>query len=249
MKGTDSAKENGWGIDGCRSGWIAAGPAGQWLHDDNLLRLLERMQPETAMIDMPIGLSGQGVERRVEQAARKHLGRKASSVFTPPCRDAVYASDYRSACELQEQHNGKRISIQAWNIVPRIRELDVLLREQRHWIERVYESHPELNFCLLNGGLPILESKKKADGRALRLACLQQYSPDVLLHFESGLRLFKGKGVQPDDLIDALCLQAVSLMNHCWLGEESLTDRFGLSMGFRIPSMARLKPLQEGAKA
>lgn len=232
----EKGTENGWGIDGCRTGWIAAGPDGQWLHDDNMLRLLERMQPETAMIDMPIGLSGKGVERTVEPAARKRLGRKASSVFTPPCRDAVYASDYRSACDLQEQHNGKRISIQAWNIAPRIRELDGLLREQVYWVTRVFESHPELNFCLLNGGRPIFESKKTAEGKAQRLACLQQYVPDVLLYFESGRQLFKGKGVQADDLIDALCLQLVSSLQHTWLEAGAQQDEFGLLMGFQVPA-------------
>lgn len=193
------------------------------------------MQPETVMIDMPIGLSGKGVERTVEQAARKQLGRKASSVFTPPCREAVYASDYRSACDLQEQHNGKRISIQAWNIVPRIRALDGLLRAHPAWQQRLYESHPELNFCLLNGGNPLMESKKTASGRLQRIACLQSCMPDAAARFESGLRQFRSPGVQPDDLIDALCLQAVACMEHRWLEYPAAADAAGLYMGFRVP--------------
>ena len=230
-----AAYTGGWGIDGCRSGWIAAGPNGQWLHHSQLLPLLRQAEAETVLIDMPVGLSGGGIERKSEQAARKALGRKAASVFTPPCRAAVYAADYRRACELQEAQNGKRISIQAWNIAPRIRELDGLLREHGYWVPRVFESHPELNFCLLNGGRPIFESKKTAEGKAQRLACLQQYAPDVLLHFESGLQLFRGKGVQADDLIDALCLQLVSKLQHAWLEADAQQDEFGLLMGFRVP--------------
>ena len=227
----------GWGIDACRSGWIAAGPSGQWLHHSNLLQVLEQSQAQTVFIDMPVGLSGGGTERRAEQAARKLLGRKASSVFTPPCRAAINAPDYISACEIQEKYNGKRISVQAWNIAPRIRELDAVLQEHGHWAERVFESHPELNFCLLNGGGPILESKKTAEGRAQRLDCLQQYLPDAWLHFETGQQRFKGKGVKADDLIDALCLQVVSGLQHAWLQPDTQQDEFGLAMGFRVPVM------------
>jgi predicted RNase H-like nuclease len=230
-----TAMGNSWGIDGCRSGWIAAGPNGQWLHHSNLLQLLEEAKAETVFIDMPVGLSGGGIERQAEQAARKLLGRKAASVFTPPCRSAVYAEDYRQACALQEKQNSKRISIQAWNIVPRIRELDKLLREHENWAQRMYESHPELNFCLLNAGHPILESKKTAAGRACRLVCLRQYVPDAVLYIEMGQRQFKGQGVQADDLIDALCLHVVSGLQHAWLEPGIEQDEFGLGMGFRVP--------------
>jgi predicted RNase H-like nuclease len=89
---------------------------------------------------------------------------------------------------------------------------------------------------LLNGGRPIFESKKTAEGKAQRLACLQQYVPDVLLYFESGRQLFKGKGVQADDLIDALCLQLVSSLQHTWLEAGAQQDEFGLLMGFRVPA-------------
>jgi predicted RNase H-like nuclease len=235
VEATQGGNRNAWGIDACRSGWIAAGPEGRWLHDSHLLRLLEQTGAETVLIDMPIGLSGEKADRNAEAAARKILGRKASSVFTPPCRKAVYATDYREACALQEAYNGKRISIQAWNIVPRICELDQLLQAQTVWRKRLFESHPELNFCILNGGQPIMESKKTAAGKVQRLRVLQSFLPGAEEVFLAGRRAFLKRQVQDDDLLDALCLKVVSGMNHAWLQSLAQEDEFGLGTGFRVP--------------
>jgi predicted RNase H-like nuclease len=237
----------GWGIDACRSGWIAAGPEGRWLHDSQLLRLLEQTGAETVLIDMPIGLSGGTADRNAETAARKILGRKASSVFTPPCRKAVYAADYLEACSIQEAYNGKRISIQAWNIVPRIRELDQLLQAHTVWRLRLFESHPELNFCILNGGKPVLESKKTAAGRLERMRVLQSFFPGAEEVFLAGRRAFSKLQVQDDDLLDALCLKVVSEMKDAWLETPAQEDELGLGMGFRVPVLRPNNEVSIGA--
>lgn len=231
----ESQTTSAWGIDACRSGWIAAGPDGQWLHSSDLAGLLAQMEAGAVLIDMPIGLSGEGILRKAEESARKIMGRKASSVFTPPCRKAVYAADYQTACALQEAETGQRISIQAWNIVPRIRALDALLQLKNSWRERLFESHPELNFCLLNGGTPLFESKKTAAGLALRLQLLERYLPGAEQVFDNARSRYQRRQVQDDDLADALCLQVVSTLPGQWLDGEAPLDAKGLRMGFWVP--------------
>src|SRR5690606_24608734 len=52
------------------------------------------------------------------------------------------------------------VSIQAFGIFPKIREVDVLLSERPDLRERVFESHPEVAFMRLNGGIPMRLPKK-----------------------------------------------------------------------------------------
>ena len=53
-----------------------------------------------------------------------------------------------------------------------MRELDALLDSRPPLRNRVFEAHPELAFARLNGGAPVLASKKTEEGQRVRLALL-----------------------------------------------------------------------------
>src|SRR5262245_22087253 len=91
------------GVDGCRSGWIAAFVRPDLR--DVRVRIVARFAdvpaapeaPAIIAVDIPIGLperAGQG-GRAAENAVRPLLGARQSSVFSVPSRAAVGAQDYR----------------------------------------------------------------------------------------------------------------------------------------------------------
>ena len=107
--------------------------------------------------------------------ARKILkGRLSSRVFSPPIREVIDCPDYASANAMQRRLCGRGLSVQAWNISPKIRELadflDARAALQRRWVE----VHPEIAFARLNGGMPIHESKKSPQGAGLRERLLRE---------------------------------------------------------------------------
>lgn len=171
------------GVDGCRGGWIAAiAEPGEQPEIGVFSRFSEIVEalPQDAMIavDMPIGLPDHGGAggRGPETLVRPLLGMRQSSVFSIPSRDAAYAGNdrpdvswlaaHRHASEVAMQTSmpPRGVSIQAFGLFAKVRELDGLLRQQAGLGERVMESHPELCFWRLNGQKP-LEQPKKVKGR------------------------------------------------------------------------------------
>jgi predicted RNase H-like nuclease len=227
------------GVDGCRGGWISVTYAGQWVLCTHIQDLLLSVPKGNIIIDMPLGLSGGGVSRSVEQEVRPLLGRKASTLFTPPSRIALSAHTYAEACALNKQYQGSGISIQCWNIVPRIRELDELLKNNPQHRGRFYESHPELVFMFLNKRQPLYNTKKTKEGQRERLGILKQYMKNVADYFEEGLSQFPRKQVQPDDLLDALALACISGQKLSPLAPLA-QDEHGISMNLWIPEALRI---------
>ncbi len=197
------------GVDGCRAGWVMAlvRPEGP----EAVIRVVPHFADVLAegcdiiAVDMPIGLperagpGGRGPERLV----RRKLPGRSSSVFSVPSRAAIYAADYAEACRiaLATSDPPRALSRQLFNIMPRIREVDAALRAEPAMVPRVFESHPELAFCRMNGGLPP-PKKKTADGMAARR----------LLLAEAGLAA-GGKpprGAAIDDVLDALACATVA---------------------------------------
>ena len=239
------------GVDGCRSGWVVA-------TSDASLRglefgiapsfpaLVDALQGVQALIavDIPIGLPtgaprDNGV-RRADAAARDFLGgRRRASVFSAPCRATLQATTYREACDLEmdARGRGKGLSQQAYNIIPKIREVDATIRpahqaplsdEARIW---VHEVHPEVSFAVLKGGGQpghgLVHAKRNCaacrgtvcPGESDRLALLRPFLPDFdprAVH-ERLLRLYPraqgatGTVVGRDDIVDAaVCLVTAS---------------------------------------
>jgi predicted RNase H-like nuclease len=189
------------GIDGCRAGWICIslkpGSEPNLAVFAQMEDLVATLPATTVMaVDMPIGLpdrAGRG-GRGPEALVRRLLGERQSSVFTIPSRAAVYAGTDGSS-NGTERHAAHRrasivahatsdppraVSIQAFGLFPKIRELDVLLRRRADLRQRIIESHPEVAFWRLNGERAMSLPKKlrgqinpsgMAERRALLAAC------------------------------------------------------------------------------
>ena len=169
------------GVDGCPGGWIAvwrhhgAGPSAKIF--PAFAALVEAFPEDTTIaVDMPIGLpdfSRQG-GRGPEALVRPLLGQRQSSVFSIPSRAAVYAETapfasvdewyaaHRRASEVAMRTSDppRGVSIQAFAIFPKIREIDALLRGRVDLRARVIESHPEVAFTRLHDGRPMGLPKK-----------------------------------------------------------------------------------------
>ena len=139
-------------------------------------------------IDIPIGLPARG-PRACDVQARALLGPRRSSVFPAPVRDVLGAASYADACARSRAATGKALSQQAWNLVPRIADVDRALTAH----DRVVEVHPEVVFVRLAGALP---PKKTAEGARLRTAALASWLP--------GGWPPPPRPARPDDALDAL---------------------------------------------
>jgi predicted RNase H-like nuclease len=231
------------GVDGCPAGWIVAFVRAEGAACE--IAILPRFADIAAArplaiiaVDMPIGLperSGLG-GRAAENAVRPLLGARQSSVFSVPSRAAIQAADYRAACDaaLATSDPPRKVSKQLFNIAPKIREVDAVLRADAALAARTYEVHPELAFWRLNGGQPLAEPKKVksrcyAPGLALRRGLL------IAAGFPAdAVNAAPPKGAGPDDLIDALACAAVARRIHAGRArpypDPAPRDAYGLSM-------------------
>ncbi len=174
-------------------------------------------------IDMPIGLSPDGA-RPADRQLRAAPGVRPPTVFTPPCRAALHAASHAEASRLNRQACGKGLSIQAWNIVPRMREVDELLAHQPALRTVVVESHPEWVFAGFAGNenQQPLPPKKTSLGQQRRLALLNELFPPAEDWLADLLSRTRRADVQADDALDALAL-AVSAA----LAERHGVERLG----------------------
>ncbi|HEX4697967.1 MAG TPA: DUF429 domain-containing protein [Actinomycetes bacterium] len=161
------------GVDGARGGWVAVEVVGStstarvlgW-HRLPVIADVLALAADVVGIDMPIGLPERG-RRPADLAAKSLLGAAHPRVFLTPPRGVLDAVDYNEAAGMHRMlTDGLGLSIQTWNIVARIREVDAVADDPR-----LVEVHPELSFAVLRGG-GALPSKKTAAGRAARLAAL-----------------------------------------------------------------------------
>jgi predicted RNase H-like nuclease len=219
------------GVDGCKGGWIA-------VRADPGLAPIVRIYPKFAAlvadlpaeavvaVDMPIGLpdftnkGGRGPESLV----RPMLGGRQSSVFSIPSRAALYAetADFSnvedwyaahrraSAVARRTSHPPRGVSIQAFGIFAKIREIDALLMAEPALRSQIHESHPEVAFCRLNNGQAMTLPKKikgtvNPAGMAERkaLLCRHGYVPAFLDQRPP-------QGAAPDDFLDAAAMMLVA---------------------------------------
>lgn len=203
------------GVDGCRAGWLVVmrpleDPSRAWVDLKEKFADVLAMEPraEIIAVDMPIGLAeivGSG-GRQADVEARANLGKRKSSVFAMPSREAVYETDYVRACETaaRTSNPSRMISKQAFNIFPKICEIDAQMTPGLQ--ERVREVHPEVGFWALNGEKPLdLPKKMKASpgqpGLAYRRALLTAAGYDAALL--AGRGGYSAAEVGRDDLLDA----------------------------------------------
>ncbi|MCM0020016.1 MAG: DUF429 domain-containing protein [Tagaea sp.] len=188
--------------------------------------------PRWIAVDMPMGFSetAEPGGRACERAARKILGPagRASCVFSAPSRAALAADDYAAALKRNRAGAGVGLSKQAYNLFPKMREVDALLRARPG--AGVFESHPEIVFARL-AGEPLHAPKKTTAGLRTRLTLLEKAGFRWLRDW---LDQFPRKAVAPDDMLDAaaLCLTALRRARgqaDC-LPEGAPKDRFGVEM-------------------
>lgn len=211
MANTDSER---WvaGVDGCRGGWLVVmrpldDPSRARVELKKQFAEVLAMEPraEIIAVDMPIGLPPSG-GRRADFEARANLGKRKSAVFAMPSREAVYQNCYRLACEAaaRTSNPSRMISKQAFNIFPKIIEIDALMSPEMQ--ERVREVHPEVGFWALNGDKP-LELPKKMKARPDQPGLV--YRRKLLLDEGYLASLIEGRGgfkavdAGRDDLLDA----------------------------------------------
>ena len=182
------------GVDGCKAGWIAAlldcrsliGTLS--LHIDFAEVLAHNKEAHVIAVDIPIGL-GECTARACDVEARRALGRRASSIFSAPDRRLLDAASYQEAQAESRRLCGKGVSRQAFNLFPKIRELDRMITPALQ--RRVIEVHPELCFTML-AGKPAQYSKSTREGIIERKALLPFGWHEAKLD------------AKPDDIVDAL---------------------------------------------
>ncbi len=172
--------------------------------DEVLLNALNEF--DRIFIDMPIGLEEEEYNRECDTLLRKKLGKEyASSVFSPPIRPALHAPSYVEANMQSFEITEKKLTVQAWNITPGIRVLDRLLTENPDLQEKVMESHPELLFMNLNGGM-IYQKKNTKKGLRHRLDLVKEHEPVAADFFRDIKEEYRRNEVEEDDIVDALVL-------------------------------------------
>lgn len=230
------------GVDGCRGGWLAvalrikqgvvAAEVAVYAAFHDLLSVYP--DADAVAVDMPIGLweSGRARLRPCDARARHRLGKRASCIFIPPTRAMLNADSYTPLRTLG-------LSVQAYHLIPRIRELDALMTPALQ--TRVWESHPELSFTAM-AGAPIPYPKRTEQGQTARLDTLQRALGAEYELLRDSLDAFPKRFTpavaRADDLLDAWAL-AWSALRHLrgqselCLGEPT-HDARGLLMAIRF---------------
>jgi predicted RNase H-like nuclease len=226
---------NTLGLDACKKGWCAVGSIDDTLVGDCFDHIkdviLAFTNVDRMLIDIPIGLSSKNFIRTVDSKSRTHLQKRKSSIFSPPCREAVSADNYREALNLNKKITGKGISIQAYNISSKIREIDVWFNSKPKAME-VYEAHPELCFKSLLGK-DLQYSKHENEGISIRKEILFNKQQKLEYLFEDLMKRFKRSEVKPDDILDAMALLLINLKREPLkiIYDENAVDETGKNVG------------------
>lgn len=156
------------GVVGCKIGWLLI----SFDEDEALYKTLQTADELSAVftnydrifIDIPIGLEDENVDRECDVLMRKAVGVDtdyANKVLTPPIRPALDAPSYVEANMISFDYTEKQLSLETWNIVPKIQMVDGLLQSKPEFREKVLESHPEFLLQKLNGGIIFQKSNLK----------------------------------------------------------------------------------------
>ena len=202
------------GVDGCPAGWLVVlrdvegtEPPRACVVATFAAVLCLPEQPAIIAVDIPIGLAEHTSTggRLADKVARSRLGDRRSSVFPVPARAAVMQTDYPTACSVAQRHSkpSRKVSKQAFNIFPKIREVDDLMTPALQ--SRVFECHPEVAFWVMNGQTQLALAKKArsdtgASGSGLRRDLLSANGfPATFIERQHFARRTAGQ----DDFLDA----------------------------------------------
>lgn len=195
------------GVDGTPGGWaVIIMQAGRWV-----IRKVAALSSildggtdfDIIAIDIPIGLldAYEIGGRACDRAARKLLGRlRGNSIFPVPVRPVLADTSWDDACVRSRASapHGKSLTKQTFAILPKIREVDEILRMRPELREVVREVHPEVCFCEL-AGEPMKHHKASVLGREERRRALSRSFPELHVIEKSG----RDQGVPVEDILDA----------------------------------------------
>jgi predicted RNase H-like nuclease len=225
------------GADGCRTGWFrvcrrvdTAELRFAVLKDVRELLEAEPV-PKVLAIDIPIGLPSAGA-RECDRAARKVLGPRRNSVFPAPVRAAIRARSREEASRITQAIDGRKLSVQAWAICPKIREVDDLLLGSQGSRGKVWEVHPEVSFWAWNGEEPMVAAKKKKAGRQERLRLAEEWLGAGILKIARDNQI--KENLADDDILDAIAVlwtaERIAQSQAGVLPREPELDEHGLPM-------------------
>ncbi|WP_419924943.1 DUF429 domain-containing protein [Candidatus Poriferisocius sp.] len=195
------------GVDAAKGGWVMATTAtapglpvafSLWPSFADVWAEARSQGLLAVGVDMPIGLPGQDL-RRSDIEARKLLGPRRSSLFWTPPLCVLDAADHAEANRRSKQTTGRGLSIQAFHLLPKVREVRVELTPEDlapHATPQAAEVHPETSFAVL-AGRAMESSKRQPSGQAERLAVL---APEFTNLAELPTAV---PGTTIDDLLDA----------------------------------------------
>jgi predicted RNase H-like nuclease len=232
------------GVDSCRAGWCVAaiGREGKKIDIKVTSNFRQAMRlfppPDAILIDIPLGLGDRLISRDVEKEARKVLAPlRHGSIFTPPVREAVNASTYTLAKEINRAVTGQKISIQSWNISGKIAEIDEFIQNDRDVTGVMREAHPEICFKYLNRGMVPSYPKKAPNNHGIwqRLQILARYQRTIHSEYKTLRRRLPAAQVGNDDIVDAVCLAIAARLGlqhgFCTIEGSHTTDSRGIKMG------------------
>jgi len=221
------------GLDACRMGWCGVGQIngrliwGCFKSLEDLIKTYPKIN--LILIDIPMGLSSKHFSRTVDAKARTYLNKRKSSIFSPPCREALFTENYQEALEVNQKITGKGISIQAYNISPKIKAIDEWLNEKPKDLV-VHEAHPELCFKSLNNDKDLKYSKHDKNGLLERQNLLFGIDHKLKSIYDELLKTYKRKHVKPDDIFDAMSLYLIAKKQHTlqYISDENNRDETGI---------------------
>jgi predicted RNase H-like nuclease len=235
------------GCEGSPGGWVTAECVGESPTDPSSWRsnislsasiadVAVRRGDSKAIVGMsvPMGLLDSVDARACDRQARKLLKHRWLCVYTIPSRPLLRAATYDEArdqiAELRETTpKAKGLSLQAFGLVPKMREADDWLRENPDAQDWLYEVHPELSFCGM-AGHPLDESKGSWPGQQARMRLVERAFRDAHGVIESAS--FTAKEARLADLLNAYAVLYAALRvaggQHVQLGGDA--DSRGLIM-------------------
>jgi predicted RNase H-like nuclease len=215
------------GIDGARDGWVVAtfSQGALTLAMYPTISDVVIPSPSLVLIDMPIGLPS-FARRKCDAQARELLGSRRSTIFPVPAREAVYAESYAECCEINLRHQQCKVSKQAWNLSPKIRELDRFMQADQSRHEYIAEGHPELAFRALSNPSLNITPKRTPEGKQIRREILSGMHACLDTLVQCFLQKHK-HGVDVTDAFDAIALCMLLARSHgrvSFVGDGSIDD-------------------------
>jgi len=234
------------GVDGCKGGWLVAIVEVKGKRHSFELTcmpppitnfsdvLWATKGCKVVCIDIPIGLSDRD-RRRCDQKAKEILGNRQCCVFFAPIRPILSYKRYPAANRTSRCLSGHGLSIQSFNIMDKIHQVDSVMTPNKQ--KRFREVHPEVCFWALNHGQPMQRKKTTDAGRKDRMRVLAPIFQNLRGIVTKDNR---AKGVKVDDILDALVAAytagQVVLDNYSTLPARPQRDGKGLRMEILCPA-------------